>query len=122
MGIEEELVCDVHDADYGPLRLKLKSFKKFDSAAQALEEVVALTDGKVSPMLAGILDSIKDEKKASLAVADPKLAASINKLPSVTLTPVSDSASNELFRAIRENLPELIPGLLPENISGGSIN
>ena len=121
LDVDEEFVCDVHDADCGPLRLKLKSFKKFDSAAQALEEVVALTDGKVSPMLAGILDSIKDEKKASLAVADPKLAASINKLPSVTLTPVSDSASNELFRAIRENLPELIPGLLPENISTMSL-
>lgn len=115
------MVCDVHDADYDPLRLKLKSFQKFDSAAMALEEVVALTDGKVTPMLAGILDSIKDEKKASLAVADPKLAASINKLPSVTLTPVSDAQSNELFRAIRENLPALIPGLLPENISTMSL-
>ena len=33
----------------------------------------ALVDGKVSPLLATILNSIKDEKKASLAVADPKL-------------------------------------------------
>jgi nucleolar protein 58 len=95
----------------------LKSFTKFDSAATALEEVASLVDGKVTPMLQGILDSIKDEKKASLAVADPKLGAAINKLPSVSITPVSDNTSNQLFRAIRENLPALIPGLLPENIS-----
>jgi nucleolar protein 58 len=87
----------------------------------ALEEVASLVDGKVTPMLAKLLDSIKDEKKASLAVADPKLGQAINKLPSVTLTPISDSASNELFRAIRENLPALIPGLLPENISTMSL-
>jgi nucleolar protein 58 len=102
-------------------RLKLKTFQKFDSAAMALEEVASLVDGKVTPMLAKLLDSIKDEKKASLAVADPKLGQAINKLPSITLTPVSDNASNELFRAIRENLPALIPGLLPENISTMSL-
>ncbi len=108
-------------ADPVPPRLKLKTFQKFDSAAMALEEVAALVDGKVTPMLASLLDTIKDEKKASLAVADPKLGAAINKLPSVTLTPISDSTSNELFRAIRENLPALIPGLLPENIATMSL-
>ncbi len=54
-------------------RLKLKDFQKFDSAATALEEVSALVEGKVTPRLASLLDSIKDEKKVSLAVADPKL-------------------------------------------------
>lgn len=53
--------------------LKLKQFHKFDSAAAALEEVSALIEGKVSPLLASLLDSVKDEKKVSLAVADPKL-------------------------------------------------
>lgn len=53
--------------------LKLKHFEKFDSAATALEEVSQLVEGKVTPMLARLLDSIKDEKKVSLAVADPKL-------------------------------------------------
>ena len=53
--------------------LKLKEFQKFDSAATALEEVAALVEGKVTAKLASLLDSIKDEKKASLAVADPKL-------------------------------------------------
>ena len=54
-------------------RLKLKEFQKFDSAATALEEVSALVEGKVTSKLSSLLDSIKDEKKASLAVADPKL-------------------------------------------------
>lgn len=53
--------------------MKLKQFQKFDSAASALEEVSALVEGKVSPLLASLLDSVKDEKKVSLAVADPKL-------------------------------------------------
>lgn len=39
----------------------------------ALEQTAALVEGKVTPRLTGLLDSIKDEKKASLAVADPKL-------------------------------------------------
>ncbi|TVY40325.1 Nucleolar protein [Lachnellula occidentalis] len=101
--------------------LKLKHFEKFDSAATALEEVASLVEGKVSPMLAKLLDSLKDEKKASLAVADPKLGQAINKLPGLTLTPVSDSTTNDLYRAIRDHLPSLIPGLLPENIATMSL-
>lgn len=54
-------------------RLKLKNFQKFDSATTALEEVSAIIEGKVTPRLASLLDEIKDEKKVSLAVADPKL-------------------------------------------------
>ena len=54
-------------------RLKLKDFHKFDSAATALEQTAALVEGKVTPRLSSLLDSIKDEKKVSLAVADPKL-------------------------------------------------
>lgn len=55
--------------------MKLKSFQKFDSATAALEEAAALVEGKVTPQLASLLEEIKDEKKASLAVADPKLGA-----------------------------------------------
>ncbi|KAL3428183.1 Nucleolar protein 58 [Phlyctema vagabunda] len=101
--------------------LKLKKFEKFDSAATALEEIASLVEGKVSPMLAKLLDSLKDEKKASLAVADPKLGQAINKLPGLTLTPISDSSTNDVFRAIRDHLPSLIPGLLPENIATMSL-
>jgi nucleolar protein 58 len=99
----------------------LKHFEKFDSAATALEEVAALVEGKVSPMLAKLLDSLKDEKKASLAVADPKLGIAINKLPGLSLNPISDSTTYDIYRAIRDHLPSLIPGLLPENISTMSL-
>ncbi|EPE35835.1 Nop [Glarea lozoyensis ATCC 20868] len=101
--------------------LKLKHFEKFDSAATALEEVASLVEGKVSPMLANLLNTLKDEKKASLAVADPKLGAAINKLPGLSLTLLSDSKSQDIYRAIRDHLPSLIPGLLPENISTMSL-
>lgn len=105
-----ELTCVRH-------RLKLKCFTKFDSAATALEEVAALVEGKVTPMLAKLLDSIKDEKKASLAVADPKLGAAINKLPQLQIVPISDAATNELYRAIRDHLPSLVPGLSSETVA-----
>jgi nucleolar protein 58 len=72
-------------------------------------------------MLSSMLDSLKDEKKVSLAVADPKLGNAINKLPGLTITPVSDSTTTDLYRAIREHLPSLIPGLLPEDISTMSL-
>lgn len=53
--------------------IKLKHFQKFESATEALEEVSALVESKVTPRLASLLEQLKDEKKASLAVADHKL-------------------------------------------------
>ncbi|KAI0381630.1 nucleolar protein Nop5 [Hypomontagnella monticulosa] len=91
--------------------LSLKKMVKFEDSAQALGEYTALTEGKVTPMLQNLLDDIKEERKASLAVADPKLGAAINILPQLSITPVSDSSTNELFRAIKTYLPELFPEL-----------
>ncbi|KAI2632231.1 Nop domain-containing protein [Hypoxylon sp. NC1633] len=91
--------------------LTLKKMVKFEDSAQALGEYTALTEGKVTPMLQNLLDDIKEERKASLAVADPKLGAAINILPQLNITPVSDSSTNELFRAIKYYMPELFPGL-----------
>ncbi|EYE90222.1 RNA-processing protein NOP58 [Aspergillus ruber CBS 135680] len=101
--------------------LKLKSFKKFDSAATALEEVASLVEGKVSPRLASLLDEIKDEKKVSLAVADPKLGNAIGKLPDLSIQLIADSSTTDIYRAIREHLPTLIPGLLPQDMSTMSL-
>jgi nucleolar protein 58 len=67
-------------------------------------------------MLSSFLDSLKDEKKASLAVADAKLANSINKISGLSLNLVSDSTTTDLYRAIREHLPSLITGLTPKDI------
>ncbi|GME33181.1 putative nucleolar protein nop58 protein [Neofusicoccum parvum] len=117
----DDLVEQTETAEGACELLKLKKFQKFDSAATALNEAAALTDGKVTPMLSGLLDSIKDEKKASLAVADPKLGNSINKLPGLSITPISDSSTQEVFRAIRLHLTSLIPALAPEDVSTMSL-
>ncbi|KAI1372301.1 nucleolar protein Nop5 [Hypoxylon crocopeplum] len=91
--------------------LSLKKMVKFEDSAQALGEYTALTEGKVTPMLQNLLDDIKEERKASLAVADPKLGYAINMLPQLSIVPVSDSSTNELFRAVKTYLPELFPEL-----------
>ncbi|KAL8750827.1 MAG: hypothetical protein Q9184_006281 [Pyrenodesmia sp. 2 TL-2023] len=100
-----------------PVGLKLKQFHAFDSAATdtlcggyvlivtALEQSAAIVEGKVTPTLAGMLDAIKDERKASLAVADPKL----------------DSSTADLYRSIRNHLSSLIPALVPEKINTMSL-
>ncbi|KAG9200489.1 hypothetical protein B5807_03693 [Epicoccum nigrum] len=93
--------------------LKLKKFTKFDSAVTALNEAAALTDGKVSSMLGNLLQELKDETKASLAVADPKLANSIAQIPGLSIKPISDSSTQDVYRAIREHMASLIPELVP---------
>ncbi|EEP82440.1 nucleolar protein NOP58 [Uncinocarpus reesii 1704] len=101
--------------------MKLKNFQKFDSATTALEEVASVVEGKVTPRLASLLESIKDEKKVSLAVADPKLGNAIGKLPGLSIQAIADSTTADLYRAIRTHLPTLIPGLLPNDISTMSL-
>lgn len=64
-------------------------------------------------MLAGLLDELKDDAKSTLAVADPKLGNAITQLPGLSLKPVSDSATADVFRAIREHMSSLIPDLMP---------
>lgn len=103
------------------LRLKLKEFQKFDSAATALEEVAAVVEGKVTTRLASLLDSIKHEKKASLAVADPKLGNAIGKIPGLEIKAIADSSTQDLYRAIRNHLPSLIPGLMPDDVNTMSL-
>ncbi|KAK5240736.1 Nucleolar protein 58, partial [Exophiala xenobiotica] len=100
---------------------KLKEFQKFDSAAAALEEAAAIVEGKVTPKLSSLLDTLKDEKKISLAVADPKLGNAIGKLPGLDIKAIADSATADVYRAIREHLPSLIPGLMPEDVKTMSL-
>ena len=83
--------------------------------------MTGIIDGKVTPKLAGLLDIFKDEKKVTLAVAENKLGSSILKLPNLNIKPISDSTTSDLFRAIRGHLPELIPGMLPENFQEMSL-
>ncbi|KAF2427424.1 Nop domain-containing protein [Tothia fuscella] len=101
--------------------LRLKKFQKFDNANVALNESVAIGEGKVTPMLAALLDELKDERKASLAVADPKLANAINKIPGLSLQPISDDTTKDLYRTIREHIVSLIPGLSSSDINSTSL-
>ena len=102
-------------------RIKYKEFAKFDSAASALEEIAGVIEGKVTPKLASLLNEFKDEKKVTLAVAESKLGSSIVKLPDLNIKPISDSSTTDLFRAIRQHLPDLVPGMLPENFQEMSL-
>ncbi|KAJ2965480.1 hypothetical protein NQ176_g10596 [Zarea fungicola] len=101
--------------------LKLKKFVKFESAAMALEEAAGLKDGKVPELLSSILEDLKSEKKASIAVADIKLGTAISNLPDLNITPIAGANTMDVFRGIREHLPSLIPGLAQENIDRMSL-
>ncbi|KAF4343433.1 nucleolar NOP58 [Fusarium beomiforme] len=111
----EELAAELGRPEKVVEMLKLKKFVKFDSAATALEEAASLKEGKVPELLTQLLDDLKSEKKASLAVADMKLGTAISNMPSLNISPVSGSNTMDLFRGIRGQLPNLIPGLLEEN-------
>ncbi|PGH13829.1 nucleolar protein 58 [Helicocarpus griseus UAMH5409] len=117
----DDLAAETTTAEGVSNLMKLKNFQKFDSAATALEEVASVVEGKVTPRLAGLLESIKDEKKVSLAVADPKLGNAIGKLPGLSIQCIADSTTSDLYRAIREHLPTLIPGLMPADMSTMSL-
>ncbi|KAF4976467.1 hypothetical protein FZEAL_6867 [Fusarium zealandicum] len=112
----EELAAELGHPEKVIEMLKFKKFVKFDSAATALEEAAALKEGKVPELLTTLLDDLKSEKKASLAVADMKLGTAISNLPSLNITPVSGSNTMDLFRGIRGHLSSLIPGLVEENV------
>lgn len=82
----------------------------------ALEEAASLRDGKVPALLTSLLEDLKAEKKASLAVADTKLGTAISNLPQFNISAVTGSNTMDIFRGIREHLPSLIPGLAQENV------
>jgi len=54
-------------------QIKVVALQSVVLTVAALEQTAALVEGKVTPRLSNLLDGIKDEKKVSLAVADPKL-------------------------------------------------
>ncbi len=117
----DDLASELTGVENVTSEIKLKEFQKFDSAAAALEEAAAIVEGKVTPKLASLLDTLKDEKKISLAVADPKLGNAIGKIPGLEIKAIADSTTADLYRAIREHLPSLIPGLLPDDVKTMSL-
>lgn len=114
--IAEELSTAAKTAE----ALKLQAFKKFENTADALDNVNAIIEGKVTPALASMLSEITDTK-SSLVVADAKLGNAINKMEGLKFKIISDSTSADLYRSIREHMSALIPGLSPTDISTMSL-
>lgn len=52
-----------------------------------------------------------------MAVADPKLANSIAQIPGLSIKPISDSSTQDVYRAIREHMTSLIPDLIPAEMN-----
>lgn len=104
------LVEDLNTAEKVAEQFKIHRFEKFQSAANALEEANAIIEGKVSESLQKLLEDAKSDKKATLIVSEAKLGNAINKL-GLNFQVVSDAASLDLQRAIKQFLPDLLPGL-----------
>ena len=114
------LATDLNSAEKVLSQFKIKAFSKFANAANALEEANFINDGKVSDQLKKLLEGAKPDKKTTLIVDDTKLANSINKL-GLSYSVVSDAASLDIFRAVREYLPELLPGMSDKDLSTMSL-
>ncbi|KAG7859416.1 hypothetical protein KL939_002316 [Ogataea angusta] len=116
----QSLIQELNSTDKVLKQFKIAAFSKFNSAANALEEASAVIDGKVSPQLQKLLDEAKQEKKSTLLVSDTKLANAINKL-GLNWSVVSDAATLDIYRAVREHLPELLPGMTDKDLSTMSL-
>ncbi|ODV68785.1 nucleolar protein 58 [Hyphopichia burtonii NRRL Y-1933] len=104
------LIEDLNTAEKVAEQFKIHRFEKFQSAANALEEANAIIEGRVSDNLKKLLEDSKSDKKATLIVSEAKLGNAINKL-GLNFSVVSDAASLDLHRSIKEFLPDLLPGL-----------
>ena len=93
--------------------VSLKDFSRFPNTGAALQSAAEVAEGKLADDLKDFIKRaiVKKEKYATetLAIADPKLAASIAK--KFGLKVQSDALVNELMRGIRLQLGELMEGL-----------
>ncbi|CAI5760796.1 unnamed protein product [Candida verbasci] len=105
------LIEDLNTLDKVSNQFKITGFEKFSNASSALEEINSIIEGKVSENLKNFLSNhSKDDKKSTLIVSETKLGNSINKL-GLNFQVISDAASLDLHRAIKNFLPDLLPGL-----------
>ncbi|KAH3903118.1 probable Nucleolar protein 58 [Saccharomycodes ludwigii] len=116
----DSLIKDLNSADKVLKEFKLQAFSKFNSAANALEEATNIIEGKVSPQLEKLLEDAKSDKKSTLVVSETKLANAINKLD-LNFKVVSDAVTLDIYRAVKEYLPELLPGLSDSDLGKMSL-
>ncbi|KAI9628131.1 hypothetical protein KEM48_011809 [Puccinia striiformis f. sp. tritici PST-130] len=95
--------------------VKLQSIHRFKSTADAVEDLSAIGDGKLSKKLVGTSPTpasgpecgVEGKKsKETLAVVDPKLGGAITK--KLGFNVLSDSTTTDLFRGIRSQLAPLL--------------
>ncbi|KAM0786383.1 Nucleolar protein 58 [Microbotryomycetes sp. NB124-2] len=99
--------------------LKLQAIHRFTSTAEAVEDMTALGEGKISKSLKKFLtDEVAGNKKLKnekLVVAEPKLGGAISK--KLELAVVSDSSVNDLYRGIRQQLSALLGDIDQKDIN-----
>ncbi|KAG0147583.1 hypothetical protein CROQUDRAFT_76470 [Cronartium quercuum f. sp. fusiforme G11] len=92
--------------------VKLQSIHRFQSTADAVEDMSAIGEGKLSKNLKNFLieeisGGVEGKKsKETLAVVDPKLGGAITK--KLGFNVISDSTTTDLFRGIRSQLAPLL--------------
>ena len=114
------LIKDLNSSEKVLKEFKIAAFSKFSSAADALEEANSIIEGKVSTQLENLLKEAKADKKATLVVSETKLANAINKL-NLNFNVISDAVTLDIYRAVKEYLPELLPGLSDNDLSKMSL-
>lgn len=104
----EEAVCQA--AKFQQV-VKLAGFRAFTSAAQALENMNAVSEGLLTEELKAFLETNLPKKKgkAQLGVTDPKLGAAINEALTIGVTHVG--VVPEVLRGIRTHLSHFVKGL-----------
>ncbi|KAK7080871.1 snoRNP complex protein nop56 [Halocaridina rubra] len=96
--------------------VKLIGFKPFTSAASALENINAISEGLLTTDLSAFLETnlpslVKKKSKIQLGVIDVKLGAAINEAYGVSVTHVG--VVPEIVRGIRHHLSSYVKGLSP---------
>ncbi|XP_064080836.1 nucleolar protein 56-like isoform X2 [Macrobrachium nipponense] len=98
--------------------VRLVGFKPFTSAASALENINAISEGVLTSELSAFLETnlpaVGKKSKVLLGVADVKLAAAINEALSLSVTHVG--VVPEIIRGIRHHLPSYVKGLSPASM------
>ncbi|XP_042224775.1 nucleolar protein 56-like [Homarus americanus] len=98
--------------------VNLIGFKAFTSAASALGNINAITEGVLTEELSAFLETTvpkpKKKKRVQLGVTDPKLGAAINEALKIPFT--HTGVVPEIIRGIRTHLTHFVKGLTPASM------
>ncbi|CEH14947.1 nop domain-containing protein [Ceraceosorus bombacis] len=118
----KDLHKQFESADSASRLVKLSAIHRFQSTAEAVEDVSALGDGKMSKGLKKFLTSeiVDAQQKEQLVVTDPKLGGTISKKLGIQVT--SDSSVLELYRGIRQHLAPLLSLSSPDGATSNGLD